>query len=76
MLTYGVLPIAPHIYFTQFLDDDVPSERELGINAGIELLKDCDDLWYFGDRITPGMVKEINTAKTLGINVKYIDRKK
>jgi hypothetical protein len=75
MLNYGVLPIAPHIYFTQFLNDNKSAERELGIDAGIVLLKTCSELWYFGDRVTRGMVKEINVAKSLGIKVKYIDRK-
>ena len=73
MVTHGVLPIAPHIYFTQFLDDTVPAERKIGMNAGLELLKDCDELWYFGDRVTQGMVAEINMAQKLGIAVKYVD---
>lgn len=46
MITHGVLPIAPHVYFTRFLDDDSPDERELGIRAGLELLRDCNELWY------------------------------
>lgn len=70
--TDGVLPIAPHLYFTRFLDDDSPAERELSICAGLELLKECDELWYFGDRITEGMVREINMSKSLGIAVRYI----
>lgn len=72
MVTHGVLAIAPHIYFTRFLDDDLPAERELGIRAGLELLKECDELWYFGERITTGMVREINMAKNLEITVRYI----
>lgn len=75
MLTHGVLPIAPHVYFTRFLDDDSPAERKLGINAGLELLTDCSELWYFGDCITQGMVREINLARSLGITVRYIDSK-
>lgn len=72
MITHGVLPIAPHVYFTRFLDDDSPDERELGIRAGLELLRDCNELWYFGDRITEGMVREINMARNLEITVRYI----
>lgn len=72
MVTHGALPIAPHVYFTRFLDDDLLTERELGICAGLELLKECDELWYFGDQITAGMVREINMAKSLGITVRYI----
>jgi hypothetical protein len=73
MLTHGALPIAPHIYFTQFLDDGSPAERELGIRAGLELLRDCDELLVFGDRVTEGMTREINMARSLGIAVRYID---
>ena len=34
---HGVLPIAPHIYFTQFLDDGRKEEREFGnaVTAGM-----------------------------------------
>ncbi len=74
MLTHGALPIAPHVYFTQFLDDSSQAERELGINAGLELLTGCSELWYFGDRVTQGMVREINMAKSLGLPVRRIDR--
>ena len=33
----GSIPIAPHIYFTQFLDDTVPEERAFGTMAGLML---------------------------------------
>ena len=32
-LQAGYIPIAPHIYFTQFLDDDSPEERSHEIEA-------------------------------------------
>lgn len=68
----GVIPIAPHLFFPQFLDDDVETERELGINMGLSLLKECSELWYFGDSITEGMKKEIDTAVKLGIPVRHV----
>lgn len=69
---FGFIPIAPHIYFTQFLDDDIVKEREFGIKAGLSLLSECDELWYFGDAISRGMTDEIKSAMTQGIPVKYI----
>lgn len=33
----GYIPIAPHLYFTRFLKDSRPDERELGMQIGIEL---------------------------------------
>ena len=53
----GYLPIAPHLYFTQFLNEE--TERDLGINLGLELLKECDEIWVFGDIISQGMRKEL-----------------
>lgn len=64
----GYLPITPHIYFTQFLDDARQEERELGMKLGLELLKICDELWYWGDP-TEGMLAELRLAKELKIKV-------
>ncbi len=68
----GAIPIAPHIYFTQFLDDTVSEERTFGTLAGLLLLTECDELWYFGNRVSKGMVREIIHAKENGIPVRYI----
>ena len=54
----GHLPIAPHIYFTRFLDDNKKEERALGLDFGIKLLAICDELWVFGGP-SEGMSKEI-----------------
>ena len=29
----GVIPVTPHIYLTQFMDDNVPEERELALRS-------------------------------------------
>ena len=73
---YGALPIAPHLLFPQFLDDNDPVQRELGINMGLELLADCKQLFYFGDVVTEGMDKEMNEARVLGIPVEHISEEK
>lgn len=56
----GYLPIAPHIYFTQFMDDTIPDDRTLAMAMGIELLDMCDELWIFGNVISEGMRAEID----------------
>ena len=66
----GDMPIAPHIYFTQFLDDSKENERELGLNFGLELIKICDELWVYGEP-SEGMKAEITLAEVLGIEVVY-----
>ena len=68
----GVIPIAPHIYLTQFLNDEIAKDREFGLKAGLSLLSECEELWYFGDQITRGMTDEICFAIEHGIPVKYI----
>lgn len=39
----GCIPITPHIYLTQFVDDTIPAERELGLTIGRELVLMCDE---------------------------------
>lgn len=68
----GYLPITPHIYFTQFMDDTDATERILAIKMNIELLSICDELWIFGDKISKGMESEILLAERLHIPMKYI----
>lgn len=56
----GDIPIAPHLYFTQFLDDTSAKERELGMAIGLDLLEQCDGIIVgckYG--ISKGMAKEI-----------------
>lgn len=69
---HRMIPIAPHIYLTQFLNDENAEDREFGLKAGLSLLSECDELWYFGDQITRGMTDEICFAIENGIPVKYI----
>ena len=59
----GNLPIAPHIYFTQFLRDHIPEERDMAMEMNRELLEWCDELWVFGEVISEGMKQEIEWAK-------------
>ena len=66
-----VVPIAPHLYFLQFLDDTVPNERSLGMEAGIALLDMCDEIWVYGlSSPSEGMKAEIEYAKEHGIPIR------
>lgn len=67
----GVSPIVPHLLFPQFLKEEDPEERDLGIRLGLEQLAMCDELWVFGKEISQGMSKEINFAEERGIPIKY-----
>lgn len=67
----GYLPIAPHIYFTQFMNDRNKSERELGMAMGEQLLEMCDEVWVFGiTNPSEGMAKEILRAAELNMPIK------
>lgn len=67
----GVIPVTPHIYLTQFMDDNVPEERELALKIGSELVLGCSELWAFGiDHPSAGMAAEIELATAHGIPVR------
>lgn len=38
------IPIAPHLYFTQFLDDNNPDDRRIWMEMWIHILYMCDDI--------------------------------
>ena len=59
----GYIPIAPHLLFPQFLNDDDPKERQLGLFFGNALMSKCSEVWVFGDSFSPGMEAEIRRAK-------------
>ena len=68
-----VVPIAPHIYCTQFLDDMIPHERDVGMAMGIALLSKCDELWVYGmENPSEGMRAEIEYAKAHRIPVRDV----
>lgn len=63
------VPIAPHLLFTRFLDEFNPSDRNIGLECAIQILKQCDELWVFGDRISEGMKAEIEMAQDMNMPV-------
>ena len=67
----GYAPFAPHLFFPQFLDDDIPEERELGLFMAIIMLTKCAELWVFGEQITRGMAQEIRKAESRGMIIRY-----
>lgn len=65
LTTLGFLPMAPHLYFTQFLKDEDAQERATGIRFGMEWLEAADEVWVFGESISEGMAAEIKRAYEL-----------
>lgn len=66
----GYVPYAPHLYFPQFLSENDPDEREIGIIMGLSWLARCDEVWVAGFRISEGMGREIAKAQEWGIPIK------
>lgn len=60
---------APHLLYPTILDEHQPEQRQLGLDMGISMLSRCDELWCYGDRVSPGMHLEIEEAGRLGIPV-------
>lgn len=68
MLGYDV--IVPHLYYTQFLDDNKEAEREIGMNSALNLILACNFLIScekYG--ISKGMKAEIEFAEKHGIEI-------
>lgn len=44
----GVIPIVPYLSFMEFLDDQHPRERELGVSMCRSIIPLCDEFWIVG----------------------------
>lgn len=67
----NTIPIAPHLLFPQFMNDDIPHERELALFMNTVLLGKCNELWVFGERVSKGMKAEIQRAKQKRMTIRY-----
>ena len=66
-----VVPFAHYFVDCHALDDNIPEERQRGIENDIALLSAgfINEMWLYGDRISNGMRHEIELARKLGIPV-------
>lgn len=69
----GYIPIAPHLFFPQFMNDASREECNLALFMDIALLTKCVELWVFGSTISKGMAREIAKAESRGMTVRYFD---
>lgn len=73
-LLRGEAPIASHLLYTQdgILDDTIPDERELGIEAGLLWGSHAEKTVVYADRgISAGMEAGIQRALDEGREVEY-----
>ena len=65
------IPLTPHLFFPQFMDDAVPAERSLAMFMGMVLLGRCEQVWVFGSAISAGMAAEIEKAEKRDMVIRY-----
>ena len=63
----GCRAIAPHSFLPEYLDDNIPEEREAGLAFGLSVLKLSKAIVVCGSRISSGMRGEIRLAGELNI---------
>lgn len=69
----NAMPFAPHLLYPLFLDDSDKDERDIGLRCGTAILKRCDQLWVFGEKVSGGMAGEIAAAKKHGLPIRYFN---
>ena len=66
----GTIPIAPHLYFPQFMDDNNKKERADGLEFDYALIKSLKcDIWVYGHKISENMLKEIKLGVELSLPI-------
>ncbi len=63
----GCRAIAPHSFLPEYLDDNIPEEREAALAFGLSILKLSKAVIVCGNRISSGMRGEIKMAGELNI---------
>lgn len=63
----GCRAIAPHSFLPEYLDDNIPEEREVALAFGLDLLRLSKAIIVCGSRISSGMRGEIKMAGELNI---------
>lgn len=67
----GNVPFAPHLFFTLFLDDNDPKQREAGLRMSLFMLALCDVINVYRPLhlATDGMRREIREAERLNMPI-------
>ena len=69
---HGDIPIAPALYFPQWLDDTRPADRERGLEMACALVPLCREVRVYG-MPSSGMAREIEAARAHRIPVVHAD---
>lgn len=68
------VPVAPHLFYTQFLDDNKEAERSIGLTCGLLDLMECDEFFLIivDGVISDGMKEEIEAVSRMGIQGRIV----
>lgn len=67
----GHIPMAVHLMFPMFMNDNNNIDRTKAITMGLDILARCDELWCFGKNISEGMLEELIFAKKYMIKIRH-----
>lgn len=68
----NAIPIAPHLLYPQFMDDNNPDERYLAVHTiNYVLMGKCNEVWVFGSKMSDGMAREIALAEKRRMKIRY-----
>lgn len=67
----GAIAFAPHLLLPQYMSEE--HERDLAMHMNFVFLSKCDELWVFGNVISPGMECEISRAKKMKKTIRYLE---
>ena len=67
---WGYVPIAPHLLFPQFLDEE--TERGVALSMDLQILERCDELWVCGNAFSEGMALEYMEAGKRNMKTRVI----
>ena len=60
-ISRGYIPVVPHLWLTEILDDNIKAECQMGLEMCLELVARCDVFFLCGD-VSVGMAKEHEKA--------------
>ena len=68
----GEAPFASHLLYPQLLNDDEPTERDMGIQLGYAWMRQADIVAFYLDKgMSGGMNQALVVAKALGVIVEH-----
>jgi hypothetical protein len=70
----GVVPIAPHLFVPQFLDEQ--TERDKALKLCLELVELSDEMRVYGGKVTEGMRRELEYADERNMPIAFMNEVK